>query len=68
MQEKFYLNALKWLYQKNPRDAIVMHCRVQYDMTFKEIAGELGVSINTVRNRFLRGSRLLKRYIKKEYI
>ena len=68
MQDKFYLQAMKWLYQKNPRYARAVHWRVQYEMTFNEMAEEFGVSVERARQLFIRGASLLQKHVKKEYV
>ena len=49
------MTVYRKLWKKNPRVARVVYLRVQYDLTFAQIAEELGVSVARARQLFIRG-------------
>jgi DNA-binding transcriptional regulator LsrR (DeoR family) len=49
------------LWNKNPRVARALYLRLQYDLTFAQIAEELGVSVARARQLVVRGCSMAKK-------
>ena len=59
-------SGLLYIYRdkRKPRMARALYLRIRYDMKFREIAEELGCSVQNARQLYYKGEYMFRRYLR----